>query len=50
MKSIIFLTNKKSESLEIVLDNNDEYLTNPNDIANHFNNFFVPLHLLFNLI
>ena len=40
IKSIISLNNKESESPKIILNNKDEFLTNPNDIANQFNNFF----------
>ena len=47
--SIISLNNKVSESPKIILYNKGEYLTNPNDIANQFNIFFVSLDPLFNL-
>ena len=40
IKSIIFLNTKESESPKIILNNESEFLTNPNDIANQFNNFF----------
>ena len=36
----MFLNIKESESPKIILNNNGEFLTNPNDIANQFNNFF----------
>ena len=40
IKSIISLNSKESESPKIILNNKGEFLTNPNDIANQFNNFF----------
>ena len=40
IKSIISLNSKESESSKIVLNNKGKFLTNPNDIANQFNNFF----------
>ena len=40
IKSIISLNTKESESPKIILNNKGEFLTNPNDIANQFNNFF----------
>ena len=40
MKSIISLNTKESESPKMILNNKGEFLTNPNDIANQFNNFF----------
>ena len=50
IKSIISLNTKESESSKIILNNKGEFLTNPNDISNQFNNFFVLLHLLSSLI
>ena len=40
VKSIISSNIKGSESPKIIINNKGEYLTNPNDIANQFNNFF----------
>ena len=40
IKSIISLNTKESESPKIILKNKGEFLTNPNDIANHSNNLF----------
>ena len=40
IKSIISLNTKEYESPKIILNNNGEFLTNPNDIANQFNNSF----------
>ena len=39
IESIISLNTKESESPKIILNNKGEFLTNPNDIANQFNNF-----------
>ena len=41
IKSIISLNTKESESPKIILNNMGEFLTNPNDIANQFNSFFL---------
>ena len=40
IKSIISLDIKESESPNVILNNKGEFLTNTNDIANQFNNFF----------
>ena len=40
IKSIISLNTKEPESPKIVLNNKGEFLSNANDIANQFNNFF----------
>ena len=40
IKSIISLKTKESQSPKIILNNKSEFLINPNDIANQFNNFF----------
>ena len=40
IKSITSLNPKEFESPKINLNNKGEFLTNPNDIANQFNNFF----------
>ena len=59
IKSIISLNTKESESPKIILNNKGEFLTNPNDIGNQFEQmtlptnlitFFVLLHLQSNLI
>ena len=41
IKSITSLNTKESESPKIILNNKGEFLTNPNDIANQFNNLFL---------
>ena len=38
--STISLYTRESESPKIIPNNMGEFLTNPNDIANQFNNFF----------
>ena len=48
-ESIISLNTKESEFSKIILNNEGEFLTQPNDIDNQFNNFFVLLHLLSNV-
>ena len=40
IKSIISLNTIESESPKVILTNKDEFLTNPNDIANQFNDIF----------
>ena len=40
IKSIISLNTKESESPKIILNKKGEFLTNPNGIANQFNNIF----------
>ena len=50
IKSIISLNTKEPESPKLILNNNGEFLTNPNDIANQFNKFFGSVDLLSNLI
>ena len=40
IKSIISLNSKESESPKMILNKKGDFLTNPNDIANQFNNFF----------
>ena len=40
VKSIISSNTKESGYPKIIINNKGEYLTNPNDIANQFNNFF----------
>ena len=41
IKSTISLNTKESESPKIILNNKGEFITNPNDIANQFNKFFL---------
>ena len=50
IKSIISLNNKESESPKIILNNKGEFLTSPMILRTNLITFFVPLHLLFNLI
>ena len=48
IKTIISLKTSESESPKTIVNSNGEFLTNPVDIANSFNNFFVLLHQISN--
>ena len=39
IKSIIFLKTSESKSLKAIVNSKGEFLTNPRDVANSFNNF-----------
>ena len=39
IKSVISLNTKEPEPPKIILNNKGEFSTNPNDIANQYNNF-----------
>ena len=39
IKSIIFLKTSESKSLKAIVNSKGEFLTNPKDVANSFNNF-----------